>query len=118
MSRYPGATRLDRNKQTFTVKYLKPFATTELNDVKLISGYEYNITSYFGCYQKASYLVFDPNTAEYTRIYEEGRDPNVFWKESSTDKFYGCRGSQQGRTGYLDHDLWLDGVIFTTTREL
>ena len=38
-------------RQTFTVKYKKPFKGSNMLDVSLQPLKEYNLTSYYGCYQ-------------------------------------------------------------------
>lgn len=60
---YPGdqtTLSLKRNTQTYEIEYRKPFQVSELNDVELLPGLEYNLTSYFGCYQIVKTSEPDP----------------------------------------------------------
>ena len=49
----PSSDVPDEVKQTFTVRYKKPFKANEPDDVNLEVGPEFNITSAFGCYNGA-----------------------------------------------------------------
>ena len=51
----------DDVRQTFTVKYRKPFKATNVQDVNLKVLKKYNLTSYYGCYQDGSSSGVDPS---------------------------------------------------------
>ena len=67
---------LKERRQTFKVKYRRPFKASGLTDVELQPGLNYNITSYFGCYQRG-----DPNK-------DEGTDPNKYDRDG-----WGCKST-------------------------
>lgn len=94
VTKYPKDDLIRKNKQTFTIEYIKPFVSTDLQDITLLPGLDYNITSYFGCYKTDSEEV----GAE--TIYKKGSNPNVFYQSNGV----GCRGSLQGRTGILIYE--------------
>jgi hypothetical protein len=103
------------------VKYIKPFKASDLMDVNLVPNREFNVTSYFGCYQVETIDQIDPETSQVTKVATgfQGRDPNVFFEQQSSGLGRGCRGSLQGRTGILYHDsVALDGSISTVSRSL
>jgi hypothetical protein len=48
------------------VSYKRPFKASELSDINLEAGEEYNITSAYGCY-KGSTGQYDPDSLSYTK---------------------------------------------------
>ena len=67
VSARPSQVVADDVRQTFTVKYKRPFKGSNVQDVNLQVRKEYNLTSYYGCYTDDSANVF-------------GSDPDVLFK--------------------------------------
>jgi len=81
-----------------------------MEDFNMIPGMQYNVSSYFGCYQGTAENVYD------------GENPSALWKSLSSRNcedwdndckkevaaagFLGCKKGAQSETGTLDYSTW------------
>ena len=100
----------DDVRQTFTVKYRKPFEATNVQDVSIQVLKQFNLTSYYGCYQ-------DTDTAEF------GVDPSILYQQEQVTNpddpegdlipgdFIGCQGKWQGDVnGNIQYTNYVTGL--------
>jgi hypothetical protein len=81
----------DDVRQTFTVKYRKPFKATNVQDVNIQPLKEFNLTSYYGCYQDTTSTDFGVNPSV---LYQQAQVTNPDDPEGDLipGDFVGCQG--------------------------
>ena len=77
----------DDVRQTFTVKYRKPFKATNIQDVNIQVLKKYNLTSYYGCYEDGTSSGVDPSVLYKQELVTNPEDPEG---DKIPGDFIGC----------------------------